>query len=532
MRLHPRLRGALAAALLVSASFAGSLAYIALAGSDGVVIDVRLVDSTGAVYEPGRRLPVAVHLAVWALAPPPGGWRLLYSGWASGEVRLEAERLAPVAAAWLDYEAARVHASPGSGFTPAGRPLRVDVHVVDRGGNVLGRRTFYYTYNPLEILSGGGERLTLGVPVGADIEALRGRYGSREWFPCEEYVWRLEWRVAAEDIVGNSTSIPYRVVYASGEPLYYVATPLLVVNNYDWGSNGPPADGVFEGWVYLQGSYQAALQAVVGIGFDVSGKVGGGDWSGGLSGSITSAGPSYSDVVAVAPPGFEGVAGGGSAVVYIYARPVIEFYREYVVESELCGPGGEQPTGWEKVEVYVEDVYVYYVDPSTGVKYLDSDTYVGEGLPEWLGELEEALGLSVELQQLQIPGTPLDDGVLDPGEWVSLETIVSYLDSGQASGCEEFDASLPVGAALSLALAAGSRGAFAPLALAMPVSVTIGASAEGDSEMTGRLENSGDILEFIHAGLGGLEYRKDPPWWCAWCDPCYYRVPVAYIEGR
>jgi len=45
--------------------------------------------------------------------------------------------------------------------------------------------------------------------------------------------------------------------------------------------------------------------------------------------------------------------------------------------------------------------------------------------------------------------------------------------------------------------------------------------------VSGGIKNEGnEYHEYLYMRLSKVQYRRDPPWYCLWCDPCYYGVPV------
>jgi len=51
---------------------------------------------------------------------------------------------------------------------------------------------------------------------------------------------------------------------------------------------------------------------------------------------------------------------------------------------------------------------------------------------------------------------------------------------------------------------------------------------ESDDSVAGVIKNEGDMhYETLYMRLSKVQYRRDPPWYCLWCSPCYYRVPVS-----
>jgi len=197
------------------------------------------------------------------------------------------------------------------------------------------------------------------------------------------------------------------------------------------------------------------------------------------------------------------------AYIWIWARPVYVFYYEYIVD---CA-GGETRTGRDKVDFFVQDVVKTY-NPRFKAYYIEGGVR-REPLPSFIREW--------------IFNSTLTEYVytytLGPNRAILLSDFLeTYVDTCSA------DFEVPIGPVLAAAV----RRVATHLA---PLSVMIGPSISwGESEtgyVDGGIINRGQYYEYLYMRQSNLSYRKDPPWWCFWCNPCYYKVPVSlFIESR
>lgn len=516
---------------LTSIIYASSASH----ASREVRIQFRIYDMNGASI---GYSDVVINVRVKALYPPPGDPVIVANATVNnGVMVLGVDRdLGDIVGEWSRFEAMRLgYSSLEEGLSLASksmestrRALVVEAHVLSLNGTLLGRFVKYLPYSPVALYTGSTPGMEYIVDIRLnttlrDLKEMNRNPGIREYFPCDEYYWQLDWRIDAEDISSTNPYIPQLSVNG----VMYVAVPLLLVENEDLGPQGPPLDGVFHGNIEFEGVYTVSFKVGLGIAPQIIYKALLGQWDGGLSGNIGfSAGSSKEDRIQMNIP-FSGIEGGETAVVYFYGRPVIEFYRE--VYRDWCS-SYEEYTGYERLDVYIEDIHTDEVAPGGDVKIVYPEVEVSNGSPQWVGDLLSLYGYTYTFRSLTLPSGTLSDGVLQSGEGVYLEYVYTYLDSNP-NGCEDFDVTIPVG--LSIALTASRTiPALGPLTLILTLAVDFEASAQGSSEVEGSLYNWGDVSEYIKAGFGNIEYRKDPPAGCFWCSTCYYQIPMLYIKGR
>jgi len=457
----------------------------------------RPITILGALSKP---VELEVFAQVYAITPPddPGVLREVYKGRVRGlTLRLEARGvLRDVAEGWVRFEERRGPVSRDSETA-----VQLNLWIVNRtSGEVVQRVSYYYTYSPKGVLEGEERtyKVKIAVPKkakGADIRAADGCPGYFEWRPVYMITPTTYTQVDGPPEVYN------HLLWRDGT--WYIRTPLLTIYNPLSSSNSISAS-------IIHGSYRHTwFYAAIGIGSEVERKLKNGDVTGGLSGNVYLGGKSLSmrvsfgDILSSVQPWEE-------AYIWIWARPVYVFYHEYHHVDCL---GHEARTDHEKVDFFVQDVVKTY-DSQLKVYYIeggDRREHLPSFIREWI--FNDTLTEYVYMY------------TLGPNRAILLSDLLqTYVDTCQA------DFEVPI----APVLAAAVRRVAAHLA---PLSVMIGPSISwGESEtryVSGGIQNNGQYHELLYIRQSKLPYRKDPPWWCLWCDTCYYKVPVSlYIESR
>jgi hypothetical protein len=320
---------------------------------------------------------------------------------------------------------------------------------------------------------------------------------------CFGFYWKPVYRITPDTYVqvGGPPEV-YDHLLRRDETLY-IRTPLLTIYN-PLSSSSPISASIEYGserysWFYV----------AIGIGFEVEKKLRGGDVTGGLSGNVYLGGKSLDMKVSFIRI-VENVQPWEEAYIWIWARPVYIFYHEYFVN--YCA-GHEAYIGYDKVDFFVQDVVKTY-DSQRRVYYIEGGVR-REPLPSFIREwiFNSALTEYVYTD------------TLGPNQARRLRDILeTYVDTCQA------DFEVPP----APVLAAAVRRVAAHL---VPLAVMISPSVSwGESEtryIGGGIQNNGQYYEYLYMRQSNLTYRKDPPWWCFWCSPCYYKIPVSlYIESR
>jgi hypothetical protein len=463
----------------------------------------RLLTSLGALSKPAE---LEVLAQVYAITPPddPGVLKEVYRDRVRGlTLRLEARgALKDVAEGWVRFEEKR-----GPVTRDSGTAVQLNLWIVNKtSGEVVQRVSYYYTYSPKGILEGEERayKVKIAVPKkakgasGSEMEAnIRVADGCLGYFE-----WRRVYTITPDTYVqaGGPPEVYDHLLRRDGT--WYIRTPLLTI--YNTHSPSPILASIWYGsekytWFYV----------AIGIDFEVERKLKNGDITGGLSGKVYLGGRSrdmrvsFGEILSNAQSWEE-------AYAWIWARPVYVFYHEYYVDCM-----GETYTGRDKVDFFVQDVVKTY--DSQLKKYYIEGGVRRERLPsfirDWIynGTLTEYVYTYT----------------LRPGEAILLGDFLEvYVDTCQA------DFKVPTGPVLAAAVRRVAPHLL-PLAVTITPSISISWGESETGYVGGGLQNDGQYYEYLYIRQSKLSYRKDPPWWCLWCNPCYYKVPVSlFIESR
>ena len=456
----------------------------------------RPITILGALSKPAE---LDVFAQVYAITPPddPDVLREVHKGKVRGlTLRLEARgALRDIAEGWVRFEEKR-----GPVTRDSETAVQLNLWIINKtSGEVVQRVSYYYTYSPKGILEGEERayKVKIAVPKKAkeaDIRVADGCSGYFEWRPVYMITPTTYTQVDGPPEVYN------HLLWRDGTG--YIRTPLLTIYNPLSSSNSISA-------FIAYGSYRHTwFYAAIGIGSEIERKLKSGDVTGGLSGKVYLGGKSLSmrvsfgDILSSVQPWEE-------AYVWIWARPVYVFYHEYHVDCL----GHETYTGRDKVEFFVQDVVKTY-DSQLKVYYIEGGDR-RERLPSFIREwiFNDTLTEYVYMYTLG------PDQARLLGDFLEM-----YVDTCSA------DFEVPIAPVLSAAVRK-----VAPHLVSL--SVMIGPSISwGESEtryVGGGIQNNGQYHELLYIRQSKLPYRKDPPWWCFWCSPCYYKVPVSlFIESR
>ncbi len=512
MRAIGRTALTLASLLMILALMLPSASYVLAQQSKAgaIVFHLELYDergrpltSLGALSKP-RELEVFAQ--VYAITPPddPDVLKEVHKGKVRGlKLRLEAKgALKDVAEGWVRFEKKR-----GPVTRDSETAVQLNLWIINKtSGEIVQRVSYYYTYSPKGILEGEERvhKVKIAVPKKA-----KGASGSeiedsvRVALVCPEYIsWRPVYRITPDTYVqaGGPPEVYNHLLRRDGT--WYIRTPLLTIYNV-YRPSSPISASIEYGserytWFYV----------AIGIGFEVEKKLRGGNITGGLSGKVYLGGKSldmrvsFTDLVS-------NVQSWEEAYIWIWARPVYVFYYEYIVD---CA-GGETRTGGDKVDFFVQDVVKTY-NPRFKAYYIEGGVR-REPLPGFIREwiFNSTLSEYVYMYTLGPNQARLLDDFLEV-----------YVDTCSA------DFEVPIAPVLAAAVRKVAPH-LAPLAVMITPSISWGESET--RYIGGTIKNEGQYHELLYIRQSKLSYRKDPPWWCLWCSPCYYKVPVSlFIESR
>jgi len=502
----------LASLLMILALMLPSASYVIAQQSKAgaIVFHLELYDergrpltSLGALSKP-RELEVFAQ--VYAITPPddPGVLKEVHKGKVRGvKLRLEARgALRDIAEGWVRFEEKR-----GPVTRDSETAVQLNLWIINKtSGEIVQRVSYYYTYSPKGILEGEERayKVKIAVPKkakGAGQSEIEDSI--RVALVCPEYIqWRPVYRITPDTYVqlGEPPEVYDHLLRRDGT--WYIRTPLLTIYNAYRPSSPITATIIYKSerytWFYV----------AIGIGFEVEKKLRGGDITGGLSGKVYLGGKSL-DMKVRFTDAVSNVQSWEEAYIWIWARPVYVFYYEYIVD---CA-GGETYTGRDKVDFFVQDVVKTY-DSRRKVYYIEGGVR-REPLPSFIREWI----FNNTLTKYTYADT------LGPNQARLLSDLLeTYVDTCSA------DFEVPIGPVLASAV---RRVATHLVPLAVKISPSISWGESETRYVDGTIKNEGQYREYLYMRQSNLSYRKDPPWWCFWCSPCYYKIPVSlYIESR
>ncbi|MEM0467576.1 MAG: hypothetical protein QXT27_00035 [Pyrobaculum sp.] len=477
------------------------------------------------IYEDGKRITDIftrsdVTAAVFIRVITPDGEVPVFVGQTRGAVHVPAAKLGPIAKNWTDIQRGRGN-DPERFFTA----LIVSVAVVNKtSGKLILYATYFVDYPPAKIARGDTEVIytlhiakkrseTRGYVVKVDREEkgspLLG-YGFAALSPpyteppkdvwCEvvspEIPSYICWYRKAWIGVENLTAVFPSSYFAVYNGKTYMKVPVIMaVNNFT-------ASGSIEITIsMLQTAAKFSVSAVLAVPADKGPSISlaGRSWGGELyyMGNSIFLGPTR------------------SGWIWIYGRPVFASYDVYYE-----APGWREYWGEENY-FYIADIYV-----SNMIIISDKDFVLPAEIINFFYEGVTKQG------PLTISGTALDDGKLDPGEYLYFSQLFSYYDKCGA----DFEVGIPVGAIIVAAL---TKNVQLTLATAAIKALEVSLSVEGANVyINGNIYNYGDhpdvpndmnIAEYIVVAVGRYNYTaKD-----FWGNTCTYDVPAGlYIESR
>jgi len=510
----------------------------------GISIALKLYDVVDKPMGSGLRdvtnflnLPsIAMFVDVEALTPPLPEFKMpikivqraLYKG--VGDIYIPAEKLIKIAEGWIKVYKQR-HANIESMFT--GLILRIIIYDA-RTGKIFFDIYDSISYKPIDILRGKSIRYVLNVVKGfnkafrVDIEELRGfiapplamkvleldeapRANTKLmmkklsdigwWYYIER---ELVFYIGPENLTKKLPSDYFMKV--NGKT--YMKTPVLIADNPDWGSASIETSIDLEHVTASIAIYPTLTTGEIlsklknGETPSVDVQMGSGAVWGGKSYSF------YRGITL--PPTYSWWA-------WIWARPIYAIYKVY----ECGGVLGTCRYLEDDVEAIVEDVLTSGTTIEGGSEL---------GLPD-----ETILRIffqNVDFKQLQIPGTELADGLLQPGEGVSFRQIIPSVDECY----NDFEIGIPVGviAAMAICSALGVPIASTACATAMAFASMFSVSISIQSPslyVNGGIENHGDLPYItidsnvpvkVYMAVSKFRYVETLPFG----TKCYYRVPL------
>ena len=437
---------------------------------------------------------VEVIAQIYAITPPgdPAVLREVYRGKIDGLIlRLEASGLLrEVAEKWVEFEKRR-----GPPTRDSETAVQVNLWIIDKANcNILQRVSYYYTYSPKGLLEGEERvyKIKVAVPRGGE---QVGRQVDRGIGTCSISPW---WKPKYIIVPENYTqAYGEHIMYRDGT--WYVRTPLLTIQSTRLNASTLVSDIVIG---YIVGFHVAQV-----MGFEIEAKLKNGNNTDWLDGKVYLAGMSRREKVS-----FGNILHldrrPGEVYSWIWTRPIMILYDEYMSDNE-----GSRRTGYQKIEFFIQDYAKWYDDQIN--KYQLEGGVRKEPLPSFMREWL----LNDTLSEWRLVYTLYPDS---PYDFITFDILahMKYVDACNA------DFELPLGALLTPVVVGDPRiSHLAPLTVLVTPSLSIDEPVKLSVSIG--LMNHGPYVEHVYLRFSKVSYRKDPPWWCLWCSPCYYEVPVA-----
>ncbi|MGB9728723.1 MAG: hypothetical protein ACP5IZ_05945 [Thermoprotei archaeon] len=477
-------------------------------GHGSIIFNLEFYDEHGRQYAgffgtPAQPPNTRILAQITAIQPPntqPTEIEI-YRGEVKGTaIRIPAEgKILKTIESWIEYETnMRKETNPKALEVSIGLNLWIINTTTE---TVLQRVSQYYPYNPYKILEGHDRIHTVKIIIPPNRDNVHNPEPPQP-LQCEYnyYYWELQWILVPEN---HTQTFGNNITFYNGA--YFIKMPILMINNVYAGQDSPLGTSIN---IDVTTTSSVRFTGMIGIGYKVLDKVVGGDVSGGLTAYL--GGPEWTNNVHFGKL-IPSVNPGEVKYVWIWARPVTEYYKEV---HESCY--GSEYTGNEEFVSYVQSIIV-------NGNWISGD--VASGMPSWMSKWVYNNSISSNIL-VKVTGTPLDDGVLSPNESISFSAITTWLDT--CSVDLEFGLDLGIVAAALSPYTGGVSVVLAPLLAQFGISFHV--TDSGTVYVNGVLQNVGSSgCEVIYLRMSNLQYRKDPPWWCFWCSPCYYKVPVSML---
>ncbi|HLI46260.1 MAG TPA: hypothetical protein VKU94_03620 [Geobacterales bacterium] len=487
---------------------------ISFAKEGMITFQISLFDNQSFTEYSGFSIPPSLLLygQVFAINPPSDKNTLeeIFRGEIKGGMLIltSSGKLGKISQEWIEFQKSRNTLDERSEFG-----LQLNVWIISRiNHQVLQRISYYYTYSPVDFLQGKSysynvRAVVFGLNKIADINYDNKRFNEASATenskikkdaicPGPYSVWEISYVLKPENYTsayGND------ITFTNGA--YYIKLPVLTIYNDAY------ASGMMGGAISIDIVKQTWFYVTTGMGFEIEKKLKSGDISGGFSGSLFLGGQSFKEYVSF----FRQVYNIGAyqwAYIWIWARPIIIFYKEVLYDS--CTGQRLGYSGYEKIDSFIQDVIKYSIGQNQWV--ISGDSSYNKP-PAYFFDWISNPSYSSEKYLF----------ALNPNEGRSLGSIIY----GLVDTCEtDFELPIAVGASLAAVAITTGFGWLAPFIAMISVSISWGESAS--VFIGGGIQNSGPYIEYEYIRISNLQFKKNPPWWCFWCGTCYYDIPVSF----
>ncbi len=422
-----------------------------------------------------------------SLVTPDGPMKVVYRGKVDGlTLFIPYSKVEGVVEKWVK----KGHTMPG---------MMIDYWIISEDGKLVASGTTMVNYDPAELMKTKILRTQATVTVTKELPEEQPQEGNTSTAKAAPITKKTK-PIQPEDQRSFTWYEWRRVLYIAPENRTgkrYIQLPILILYNSVYSSTTIRAEPD------LAMSTKIRFSTSIAIGFNVENKA----KTHGASYVIPELTYKVVGDSAVIFNVFGGkdmnVSPGKIGYIWIMARPIAEYQKEWKCTAGAMGYTTCQLTGRERALEYIDSVKTYAsgrLDTGCVVNYPQQLTWPVQGFPE---ELEEFLS-HVDLKKIRVTGDPeLGDGKLDPHESLPL----GFLFPAQYTASDE-EFVIPVGAAVAAMLVAIGGEEFAWL---VPILATLSATTTYQVSnavfFNGKIVNVGTHPVAVYAGVTELEYR-------------------------
>ncbi len=460
---------ALAVAAIVVTSVASAFALgILPPKAPGIYITITPVGLRGGIP---RNAYVVVQVS---MITPDGPMKTVYRGRLKGPTLfIPYSRVAGIVSKWVKVR----------NIMPS---ILIDYWVVGPDGNPIASGTTMVNYNPIKLANSKVLSKHAVIPVSKrsskpPTTSSRAKIGTEDLRTFTWFEWRRVLYVAPENYTGG----------------YYIKLPIVILYNSIYSTTNLRVE------VDLGYLRRIRFAAAVAVGPDLENEV----KTHGASYVIPKLNYRIFENATIATQVLGGqdmvVPSGKIGYVWVLARPVAEYQREWKCTAGAMGYTSCQLTGEERVIEYVSELKT---DPSgqlymgAVVDYPQEIAWPVRGFSE---ELEEFLS-HVDLKKIVINGNMyLGDGKLDPGEYF----LMSFIFPVVQYSADNEEMVLPVGAAMAaILLAVGGEEFMWLVPILGAFSLTMTYEANNILFFYGKIVNVGSSSVELYVGMTKLKY--------------------------
>jgi|GEM_PF-3110512 len=379
-----------------------------------------------------KKMPRGAYAVVQvSMMTPDGPMKVVYRGRLRGTTLfIPYDKVAGIASRWVKEG----HVMPG---------MMIDYWVVSEDGELIASGTTMVNYDPAELMR--SKTLSMHATVTVTKEPPPGQEESTTATVKTSSTAKKTKPAQPEDLRSFTWYEWRRVLYVAPENYTgsrYVKLPILILYNSMYSQT------TLRGEMYVSTYRGIRFSAVVAMGSDIESnakRYGASNVIPKLTIEILS---NATVIFSKVGSSYMNVSPGKVGYIWVEARPVAEYQKEWRCTAGALGYTVCRLTGKERVVEYVEDLGAY---PSGRLRMgavVNYPQQISWPVKKFSEELENLLNY-VDFNKVVIPGDPyLSDGRLDPGESLLLGLLFPAIQYS----VEDEEMVIPVGATLAAIL--------------------------------------------------------------------------------